>query len=130
MPSTRRPWLRASIVADAMTPLIPGAGPPPTRIASVSSAFIIAPLHRRGRRCGLHARAQLGVERVEEPVGCQPGLIGSDQGRQILGHAAGLDHVDAHLLERLGKLRDLRRAVYLTAMRETARPSEDRRDRV
>src|ERR1700719_3334841 len=36
MPRTRNPLLRASIVAEAMTPLIPGAGPPPTRIARVS----------------------------------------------------------------------------------------------
>src|ERR1700737_1006910 len=117
MPSTRSPWLRASIVADAMTPLIPGAGPPPTRIASVSFSCII-PSRRRGRRCGLHPRAQLRVERVEESVGRQPRLLGSDQDRQALGHLAGLDDVDAHLLERFGELRDLRRAVDLAAMRE------------
>src|SRR6266542_191898 len=34
-PSTRRPRLRASMEAAAITALIPGAGPPPTRIASV-----------------------------------------------------------------------------------------------
>src|SRR5690242_4483054 len=36
MPITRNPQLIASMVADAITPLMPGAGPPPTRIASVS----------------------------------------------------------------------------------------------
>src|SRR5579875_3108448 len=36
MPTTRSPLLMASIVADAMTPLMPGAGPPPTSIARVS----------------------------------------------------------------------------------------------
>src|SRR5579862_5307925 len=36
MPITRKPQLIASIVAEAMTPLIPGAGPPPTKIARVS----------------------------------------------------------------------------------------------
>ena len=34
-PSTRSPRFRASMVAAAMTALMPGAGPPPTRIASV-----------------------------------------------------------------------------------------------
>src|SRR6266545_2315389 len=34
-PRARRPRLRASIEAAAITALIPGAGPPPTRIASV-----------------------------------------------------------------------------------------------
>src|SRR4051812_11836247 len=33
MPMTSRPFLRASIVTDEMTLLMPGAGPPPTRIA-------------------------------------------------------------------------------------------------
>src|SRR5579864_7508629 len=35
MPITRQPSLIASIAADAMTPLMPGAGPPPTRIPKV-----------------------------------------------------------------------------------------------
>jgi len=35
MPVTSIPLLLASIVAEWMTPLIPGAGPPPTRIASL-----------------------------------------------------------------------------------------------
>src|SRR5215471_302801 len=39
MPTARSPHLKASIAADAMTPLMPGAGPPPTRIASVSATF-------------------------------------------------------------------------------------------
>src|SRR6266481_8753391 len=30
MPTTSMPWLMASIVTELMTPLIPGAGPPPT----------------------------------------------------------------------------------------------------
>ena len=34
-PSTRSPRFRASMVAAAMTALMPGAGPPPTRMASV-----------------------------------------------------------------------------------------------
>jgi len=34
---SRQPLLIASIVAEAITPLMPGAGPPPTRIARVST---------------------------------------------------------------------------------------------
>ncbi|GAC1503446.1 MAG: hypothetical protein NVS1B14_08820 [Vulcanimicrobiaceae bacterium] len=45
--------LTASMVADAMTPLIPGAGPPPTKMASVS--FILQSLDLRGRN---HARVK------------------------------------------------------------------------
>src|ERR1700761_8644614 len=104
MPSTRKPWLRASIVADAMTPLIPGAGPPPTRIASVSSAFI-APASHRGRRRGFPPPPQLGVERGEELRRGEPRLIGPDQDREVLGHLARLDGVDADALERLGEPR-------------------------
>src|SRR5258706_13572632 len=33
MPTTSRPFMRASIVTDEITLLMPGAGPPPTRIA-------------------------------------------------------------------------------------------------
>jgi hypothetical protein len=40
MPMTLRPHLMASMVADRMTPLMPGAGPPPTRMASVSPRFL------------------------------------------------------------------------------------------
>src|SRR5579862_4859092 len=44
MPSTRSPLWTASIVAEAMTPFIPGAGPPPTKIARVSP-FMIAEMY-------------------------------------------------------------------------------------
>src|SRR5205814_8261169 len=33
-PSTSIPWLTASMVTELMTPLLPGAGPPPTTIAT------------------------------------------------------------------------------------------------
>jgi hypothetical protein len=39
MPIARKSELKASIAAAAITPLIPGAGPPPTKIASVSRAI-------------------------------------------------------------------------------------------
>src|ERR1700730_9953183 len=130
MPRTRTPWLRASIVADAMTPLIPGAGPPPTRIASVSSGFMTCRSHGRGRGDGSHALAELRVERVEELIRRQPRLIGSDQDREVLRHLPGLDRIDAHALECLGKSGDLRRLIDLAAMRQPARPREDRGDRI
>src|SRR6185369_10541505 len=38
-PSTRSPQFRASMVAAAMTALMPGAGPPPTRMASVFMGY-------------------------------------------------------------------------------------------
>src|SRR5579884_3971160 len=129
MPRTRSPWLRASIVAEAMTPLIPGAGPPPTRIASVSSSPFMRALYR-GRDGRSHPPAQLDVDRVQELRRRQPRLIRADQQREILRHLAGLDDVDAHLLERLGEARHVRRPVHLPAVRETARPGEDRGDRV
>jgi hypothetical protein len=50
---------------------------------------------------------------------------------QVLGHdALAVDDVDAGLLERLGELDDLGRAVELAALGEAARPGEDGRDRV
>src|SRR5665213_3009242 len=118
MPSTRNPWLRASIVADAMTPLIPGAGPPPTRIASVSSPIIARRSHRRGRGHGSHPRAELRVERVEELVRRQPRLVGSDQDGEVLRHLPRLDDLDADAFERLREPRDLGRAVDLAAVRQ------------
>src|SRR6202790_4849492 len=96
-----------------MTPLIPGAGPPPTRIASVSSPFMTFRSHRGGGGDGSHPRAELRVERVEELVRRQPRLVGSDQDREVLRHLPRLDRIDAHALERLGKSGDLRRLIDL-----------------
>ena len=62
--------------------------------------------------------------------GRQPVLVRADQQREVLGHVAGFDRVDADLLQRLGELLHLRRAVELAAVREAARPGEDRGDRV
>src|SRR5579875_1315696 len=129
MPRTRTPWLRASIVAEAMTPLIPGAGPPPTRIASVSSSPFMASLYRGGDGRS-HPAAQLGVDGVEELVGRLPRLVRTDEHRQVLRHLAGLHDVDAHLLERLREMCNVGRAVDLPAVREAARPGEDRGDRI
>ena len=42
MPTTSKPSLIASIAADEMTVLMPGAGPPPTRMPSLFPAFMDA----------------------------------------------------------------------------------------
>ena len=42
-------------------------------------------------------------------------LLGTDEQRQVLGHRAALDRLDADPLERLGELRDLRRLVHPAA---------------
>src|SRR3989449_6667714 len=47
-PSTSTASNRARIVAAPMTLLIPGAGPPPTRIASVFRSVMIVPRASRG----------------------------------------------------------------------------------
>jgi len=60
MPITRSPLLIASIVADAITPLMPGAGPPPTRIAKVS--LMRASWETRAR----HLRPRYSVRNVDE----------------------------------------------------------------
>ena len=75
-----------------------------------------------------HLRLQVLVELVEELVGVEPGLVGTDQDRQVLGHVAGLDRVDAHLLQIVGELLDVGRAVDLAAVGEAAGPGEDRGD--
>src|SRR5436190_14259765 len=41
-PRTLNPWFMPSMVAALMTPLMPGAGPPPTRIASLPRLMLLA----------------------------------------------------------------------------------------
>src|SRR3954462_7330191 len=52
-PTTSSPWLTASITTELMTPLIPGAGPPPTTIATfpriAESAMVRNASKGRGR---------------------------------------------------------------------------------
>ena len=48
-----------------------------------------------------HRLLQILVDLVEEAFGGQPFLVGADQQRQILGHEAALDRVDADLLQRV-----------------------------
>src|SRR5947207_14696771 len=76
MPSTSTASNRARIVAAPMTLLIPGAGPPPTRIARVFRSVIALPSHeglgirRRESEClgdrGIHDLPLDDVEAEEE----------------------------------------------------------------
>src|SRR5438034_4246782 len=73
---------------------------------------------------GLRCRHRLGeVVRnlVEEAGGGQPALVGADQEREVLGHVAFLDGVDANFLQGLGKLRQFLVVVELGAVGETLR---------
>src|SRR2546430_7999435 len=67
---------------------------------------------------------------VEEAGGGEPALVGADQQRKVLGHGAGLDGVDADVLQRVGELRELHIVVELGAVGEATRPGEDRGDGV
>ncbi|CDX59859.1 NADP-dependent isocitrate dehydrogenase (modular protein) [Mesorhizobium plurifarium] len=77
-----------------------------------------------------HRLLQILVDLVEEAGGGEPGLVRADQQRQVLGHEARLDGLDADLLQRLGEALQLGIVVKFGAMREAARPGEDRGDRV
>src|SRR6184192_182547 len=59
-PSTSTASSRARMVAAPMTLLMPGAGPPPTRIARVLRSVIVT-----GSILGRHTRRDPGVEKLE-----------------------------------------------------------------
>src|SRR5882672_1774687 len=61
-----------------------------------------------------HLGLEVGVERIEEVLGVQEGMLGIDQDRQILGHLAAFDRLDADRLERVGELHHIGRAVERT----------------
>ena len=69
-------------------------------------------------------------DRFEELLGRHPRLLRTNQDREVLGHMAGFDRLDAHALERLGEVADIGRAVHASARGQPAGPREDRRDRV
>ena len=70
------------------------------------------------------------VERGQELLGGQPRLVRADEQRQVLGHLALLDRLDADPLEGLGERRHLGGAVELAAVLQATGPGEDRGDRV
>src|SRR5689334_11058812 len=85
--------------------------------------------NRMSRAMWLSARelgAQTGVERVEELLGRQPLLLGADQDREVLGHPAALDGLDADLLQRVREPDDVGRAVELAAVLQALGPGVDR----
>ena len=72
-----------------------------------------------------HRLLQILVDLVEEAGGREPGLVGADEQRQVLGHEAGLDRLDADLFQRVGEALQFGVVVELGAMRE-ARASRRR----
>src|SRR6185503_6335144 len=83
-----------------------------------------------GRVASGELRREVVVEGSEELLGGKELLVRPDQQREVLGHLALLDGLDAYLLERLGEGGDLGRAVELAAVLDAAGPGVDRRDRV
>src|SRR5260221_8831216 len=77
-----------------------------------------------------HLGLEVGVERCQEIFRVQEGLLGIDQDREILGHLAALDRLDTDLLERVGELHHVGRAVERAAVLQSLRPGEDRSNRV
>ena len=62
-----------------------------------------------------HRRLQVLVDGRQELLGRLELLVGADQQREVLGHLAALDRLDADALERLGELGDLGRVVHPAA---------------
>src|SRR5579871_4860508 len=50
-----------------------------------------------------HPGLEVAVQHLEEVLGVQEGLLRIDQDREVLGHLAALDGLDADLLERVGE---------------------------
>ena len=83
-----------------------------------------------GGRSACHGRLQVGVDRRQEVLCVEVGLIAGHQNREVLGHLAALDRCDAHLLEAAGEADERLVAVELAAVRQAPGPGEDRRDGV
>src|SRR3974390_857800 len=61
-----------------------------------------------GGGLGRHRLGQVVRDLVEEAGGGEPALIGADQKREVLGHIAVLDRLDADFLQCVGEFRELR----------------------
>ena len=79
---------------------------------------------------GLHFRFEVVDDRLEELLGGHPALVGTDEQREVLGHLAAFDGLDANPLERLGELHYIGRVVEAPAIDQAARPGEDAGDRI
>src|SRR3954452_17057174 len=77
-----------------------------------------------------HRAPQPLVQGVEELLGGEELLVVADEQGEVLCHLPVLDRLDAHPLERLRELADVGGVVHATAVREAARPREDRGDGV
>ena len=73
---------------------------------------------------------QILINSAKELFRCQPRLLRPDQEGEILGHSAGLNSLDDHVLQGPGEVHDLWCAVQGAAVLESARPREDGGDRV
>src|SRR3546814_7542587 len=89
---------------------------------SISAAMIAAPppSPRSSASCSAECLLKILVEFAKKLLRCQPRRIGTDQQRQILGHVAGLDGVDADALEGARESCDLGRVVELGTVFEAA----------
>src|SRR5215207_9198240 len=77
-----------------------------------------------------HRPLEILVDLVEESRRREPFLVGADEEGEVLRHVAGLDGVDADLLEGRGEAGEVLVVVELGAVSEAAGPGEDRSDRV
>ena len=77
-----------------------------------------------------HRLLEILVDRGQELLRGLELLSPADEQRQVFGHLAALDRLDADLLEGRGELRHLGRLVHPPAGGEATGPGEDRGDRV
>src|SRR5215217_5606865 len=103
---------------------------PETPESSSSLAFVLSSLGTPSLRLCRHRSLQILIHFVEKARRREPFLVGADEKREILRHVAGLDRVDADLLQRRREAGEGLVVVELRAMREAAGPGEDRGDRV
>src|SRR5256885_9923658 len=112
MPSTSTASNRARIVAAPITLLIPGAGPPPTRIASVFRSVMVLPRASRGLGAPLAPR-QDGDRRHRNS---DPHTGGPAQAPRPLGRCQpvgfALEGGERRFQDRLSAPRLIRRAGY------------------
>src|SRR5215211_4289277 len=80
-------------------------------------AGLLTGLKAKGLRLNRHRLLEVFVDLVEEAGGGEPLLLGADEEGEVLGHEAGLDRVDADLLQRRGEAGELRVVVELGAVR-------------
>ena len=67
-----------------------------------------SPSRLRRSESARHSRFEVDADRLEELLGGHPRLIGADEDREVLGHLAAFDRLDADPLERFGEAAPLR----------------------